>query len=233
MNHQQHLDRRISRAVFPNSLLCCLGVIAALATVALARYPKFFLQRDALTYVYEIAGILTAYAVLICLLARTKGVLWDVIRRRAVVFGITTGAAEVLNIAIENVAPTLAHTPGFSGAFMFGVFITWGVAAAWTERQYRVRWASVLAAISSAGICMLIAVLAGFLMEFFVARPNLSDVVGWAEYKRSGWPDVQAFSIANTLDSGFTHLLLALVVAAIFGTVGTFLTRTQRDSIQS
>ena len=156
--------------------------------------------------------------------------LWSSIRKNAVVFGLSTGAAEVLNILIENIAPSFAHSPAYSIVFMLSVFVTWGAAAAVTMRVCRVRWASVVTAISSAGICMLAAVSVGFAMEFFVTRPSLSEVAAWAEYKRSGWTDVRAFSIANTLDSGFTHLLLALIVATIFGSIGTFLVRTQRTS---
>lgn len=219
-----------SPAWFRGSLLLCLAAIATLAATGLAQFPKFFRQGGTLLYVYEMAGIVTAYAILILMLAHTQGALWNAIRKRAVLCGTATGTVEVLNITLENVAPAIAHRPGFAIAFMLIVFLAWGAAAAWTMRDYKIRWMAVITAVSSAGICMLIAVLAGFLMQLFLTRPNLAEVARWAEYKRSGWADVQAFSLANTLDSGFTHLLLAPLVAALFGTLGTLIVRTSRNA---
>jgi hypothetical protein len=70
---------------------------------------------------------------------------------------------------------------------------------------------------------MLIAVAAGFLIEFFVAPPDPAIVSMWAEYRRSGWTDAHAFGLANTLDSAFTHLIIAPIVAMVFGGVGSLL----------
>ena len=83
----------------------------------------------------------------------------------------------------------------------------------------------ILTAIASAEICMLIAVAGGFFVELLVVPPNPALVSTWAEFKRSGWTDPYAFGLANALDSGFTHLLIAPVVALIFGSVSSLLTR--------
>jgi hypothetical protein len=72
---------------------------------------------------------------------------------------------------------------------------------------------------------MLIAVTAGFLMEFFLVPPDPAYVATWGEFKRSGWTDARAFALANTLDSGFTHLVIAPIVAGIFGGVASLLAR--------
>jgi len=72
---------------------------------------------------------------------------------------------------------------------------------------------------------MLIAVAAGFVVQFFVAPPDPAVISIWAEYKRSGWTDARAFGIANTLESGFTHLVVAPIVATLFGSLGSFLAR--------
>ena len=70
---------------------------------------------------------------------------------------------------------------------------------------------------------MLIAVAAGFLIEFFVAPPDPATVSMWAEYRRSGWTDAHAFGLANTLDSACTHLVIAPIVAMVFGSIGSLL----------
>ncbi len=72
---------------------------------------------------------------------------------------------------------------------------------------------------------MLIAVAAGFLIQFFLIAPKPDYVSTWAEFKRSEWTDPRAFEIANTLDSGFTHFIIAPFVALIFGGGASLLAR--------
>jgi hypothetical protein len=70
---------------------------------------------------------------------------------------------------------------------------------------------------------MLVAVTPGFVIQFFASRPEPAYISTWAEFKRSGWTDARAFGLANTLDSGFTHLVIAPIVALVFGGVASFL----------
>jgi hypothetical protein len=72
---------------------------------------------------------------------------------------------------------------------------------------------------------MLVAVAIGFVIQFFLAPPEAAYVATWAEFKRSGWTDPRAFGLANTLDSGFTHLVIAPVAALVFGGVASFIAR--------
>jgi hypothetical protein len=59
----------------------------------------------------------------------------------------------------------------------------------------------------------------GFVLMFFEV-PSLDYVATWAEFKQSGWSDVHAFAIANSLEAGFTHLLAGLVLGCILGAIG-------------
>jgi hypothetical protein len=70
---------------------------------------------------------------------------------------------------------------------------------------------------------MLLAVAAGLTIEFFIAPPDPATISTWAEYRRSGWTDAYAFGLANTLDSAFTHLIIAPIVAMVFGGIGSLL----------
>jgi hypothetical protein len=54
----------------------------------------------------------------------------------------------------------------------------------------------------------------------FLAPANPALVATWQEFKRSAWTDPAAIQIANTLDSAFSHLLLAPVVALVVGAIG-------------
>jgi hypothetical protein len=37
------------------------------------------------------------------------------------------------------------------------------------------------------------------------------------EFKRSGWTDIHAFTIANTLDSALSHLIVGPIIGVVFG----------------
>jgi hypothetical protein len=194
----------------------------AMIAVAVAQYPPFFYQPGARIFVLESTSILIAYAVAAVWVGRRQGASWDAILRVATLFGILGGIAEVLNIALENCIPAI-HTPALPIPFMLGIFTSWGVAGFRVARSLNSVRAGVLTAVSSAAICMLLAVAAGFVIEFFAAKPGPAYISTWAEFKRSGWTDARAFGLANTLDSAFTHLLVAPGVALVFGAVASFL----------
>jgi len=204
-------------------LFSLIALNAGMAAFAIARYPALFEQRSAVVYVLELIGILLVYAVLTVYVVRVRGGSWNTILTNATVFGVITGALESINIGLENAAPVAVHGPAVSIGFMAIVFSLWGIGGARTVRSGNSIRAGIAAAILSAGICMLIAVAAGFLIEFFVAPPDPAIVSMWAEYRRSGWTDAHAFGLANTLDSAFTHLIIAPIVAMVFGGVGSLL----------
>jgi hypothetical protein len=205
------------------ALFSLIALNAGMAAFAIARYPAFFAQHSALVYVLELIGILLLYTVLTMYLLMVRGGAWNTILTNATVFGVITGALEIINIGLENAAPTAVRGPAVSIGFMAIVFSLWGIGAARTFRSGNSIRAGVATAILSAGICMLLAVAAGFTIEFFIAPPDPAAVSMWAEYRRSGWTDTHAFGLANTLDSAFTHLIIAPVVALVFGSIGSLL----------
>ena len=206
-------------------IMVLIGVDVALSSVAVVRYPALLQQHLAWMYLLEPSAILLVYAIGTIYLAKAKRDLWSSIRRNATVFGLVTGAIELVNLGLENLAPTFASGPVVSIGFMLLVFVFWGVGASWSARSCKSVGAGILTAIASAGICMLIAVAGGFVIELLVAPSNAALISTWAEFKRSGWTDPYAFGLANALDSGFTHLLIAPVVALVFGGVASLLTR--------
>jgi hypothetical protein len=133
-------------------------------------------------------------------------------------------------VALENGIGVAVQVPAVQLAGMLFVFALWGVAGARSARELNRFRPGVIAAVMSAGVCMVIGVTAGFAMELFIAPPRPDYVTSWAEFKRSGWTDAHAFGIANTLDSGFTHLWMGPVVAVIVGSVGAWIgAGTKRD----
>src|SRR5882757_4601808 len=205
------------------ALFSLIALNAGMAVFAIVRYPALFEQHSALVYVLELYGILLLYAVLTVYLVRVRGGAWNTILTNATVFGVITGTLEVINIGLENAAPAVAHVPAVSIGSMAIVFLLWGIGGARTVGSGNSIRAGMATAILSAGICMLIAVTAGFIVEFFIAPPDPVAVSMWAEYRRSGWTDAHAFGLTNTLDSAFTHLIIAPIVAVVFGGIGSLL----------
>jgi hypothetical protein len=211
--------------MFAIVLLTLIAVSLGMAAVAVAQYPTFFLQPAARVYLFEPIGAKVVYAVAIVLVARARGQYWDAVLKTAIPFGFLAGILEIVNIGIENGIPFSVPAPAVPSGFMVVVFTLWGVASFRTARSLGSTRAGLLAAISSSCICMIIAVAAGFAMQFFFAPPHPAGVLTWAEYKRSGWTDPRAFGLANTLDSGFTHLVIAPIVATFVGGLGALIAR--------
>ncbi len=205
------------------ALFSLTALNTGMAAFAIARYPALFEQRLAVVYVLELIGILVLYAVLTVYVVRVRGRSWNTILTNATVFGVITGALESINIGFENAAPVAVHGPAVSIGFMAIVFSLWGIGGARIVSSGNSIRAGMTTAILSAGICMLIAVTIGFIIEFFIAPPDPVAISMWAEYRRSGWTDAHAFGLANTLDSAFTHLIIAPIVAMVFGGVGSLL----------
>ena len=199
-------------------LLLLVLVTSILVVVRLSEYKSYFAQPNANTYVVQLLAILIAYVIAILFVGRLKGSFWASIFRLATMFGFASGLTEILAIAGENNVLAF-RVPQLLG--MLTVFATWGVAGLWTTLTLKSVKAGVLTSVVTAAICMLFGVAGGVWLEMFVAPANPAIVGGWEEFKRSDWTDPGAFQIANTLDSAFAHLLLAPLVATIFGVVGS------------
>ncbi len=210
----------IARAAY---LIIALNLV--MVAVALVRYRPFFLQPSAGVEVLWPVMIFAVYAVVAFWLGRRQGAKWKVISRTATIFGIAGGLAEVVNILLENEIPVAVTIPAVSLMFMVGVFASWGVAGYWTTRSLSSVRAGVLTGVLAAAVCMLIGVIAGFVIQLFIAHPDRAFVSTWAEFKRSGWTDPYAFWLANTLESASTHLVMAPVIGCVVGGVGASIAR--------
>jgi hypothetical protein len=184
------------------------------AALAVASYPAFFLQPGSRALIGGLTLTFAVYAILATLIAFQTGDRWSEIRTTALLFGIITACMEIAGIATENY--TQITSPAVPIGLMLTVFTLWGIAGfRMSRRLTSIRFGLFTAAIA-AGVCMLIAVAAGFLIEFSLHPPAPDSVQSWAEYKRSGWTDPRAFAIANTLESAMTHLVVAPFVALVF-----------------
>jgi len=134
----------------------------------------------------------------------------------ATVWGLIGGVILVVHMILEIFGRHLGENGLLTLAIMFIAFLLWGVAGFVAARATESSCMGCLSGCWSAVVSVLIAVSFGFVLMFFEA-PSLSYVATWQEFKQSGWSDVHAFAIANSLDSGFTHLLCGLVFGCILG----------------
>lgn len=215
----------IRRTAFAVVLLMLIAGSIAMAAVAVTRYPAFLSQPSSRTFLVEPVFVLVTYAAAIVLFVKMRVANWDIALGNAALFGSAAGVIEIANIAIENGIPFTVRGPVLQIAAMLSIFAVWGFAGFRTSKVLCSARSGILTSVFSAGICMLIAVAAGFAMEFFITPPRPEYVATWAEFQRSGWTDERAFGIANALDSGFSHLLIAPVVACFVGGLATWLAR--------
>jgi len=215
----------MGRSVIAFALLVLIAASIGMAVAAVERSPTFLAQPSARTFLIEPVLALVVYACAVVVIVMRCGLEWDVELRNAAVFGGLAGLIEIINIAIESGIPFSVQGPAVQIAAMLILFTTWGMAGAWTARQLSTLRSGVLASVLSAGVSMVIGVTTGFALEFFIAPPQPANVATWAEFKRSGWSDAGAFGIANTLDSGFTHLVAAPVVGMVVGSLGAWIGR--------
>ena len=209
------------RAVFAFVLAVMIAASIGMAVAAVERSPGWISHPGAATILREIWLSLVIYAGVIVVVVAHCGEEWDEEMRNAARFGSIAGALEAVNIVLENAAPRLMGRPSISITAMVVVFMLWALAGAQTARDLRHFRPGITAAVMSAGVCMVIAVTVGFALELFVAPPSPSYIQTWPEFQRSGWTDARAFGIANTLDSGFTHLWMGPVIALVVGALGS------------
>jgi hypothetical protein len=207
------------------ALLVCNAVSLWAIYWGVRQYPPFWAQRGAWTYVCEPVAALLVYSGMVVWLSERRGAWWDKILLTAAAFGVAAAAVDLVGLIIEDGLLFHVRGPVMQIAMMLALFTLWGIAGSRAARALGSVRAGLLAAVLSAGVCMMIAVAAALIVQLFLVRPSLADVATWGEFKRSGWSNPRAFAIANTLDSGFTHFVIAPVIAAITGGVGSLLGR--------
>jgi hypothetical protein len=205
------------RTAMISILLVMIVFSFILIAIGVHRYPDYWAQRGALTFLLEPVCLLIVYAAAVGWIARSTNLLWSSILPTAFCVGLASALVEILSLSIESNLLFEVCGAGVPLGSMLILFSLWGLAGWLGSRRLQSIGAGITTAVSSAAICMLFGVAGGFLVEFVIAPPSPAAVANWAEFQRSGWTDSHAFAIANTLDSGFTHLLLAPLIAAIVG----------------
>jgi hypothetical protein len=208
-----------------------LLIVVDLAQIALrvASYPSFLRWPGASRYLGPVILALIGYSIwivgMLALAPRWRGA-WGALGVGTVI-GLVGGCMEITGITIESLLTLPQPVVSVATLFaMLALFALFGVAGFAGARRARVFWPGLAAALWSAIVAAIIAVTFGFLL-MSLALPQLArGMVGDPDYLRSGWTDPAAFAIANTLDNGVSHLLMAPGIAAALGGLGAVLALT-------
>jgi hypothetical protein len=211
------------RAIFAFVLVVMIAASIGMAVAAVERSPEWFLNPGARPYLAEVVFALVVYAGVIVIVVANRGEEWDEELRNAAIFGSTAGLVDVASFALEHVGFAERRLPAVTLAAMLVMFVLWALAGARTSMDHGHFRPGVNTAFMSAGVSMVIAVTVGFAIDLFIAPPAPDLISTWAEFKRSGWTDAQAFGIANTFDSAFTHLWMGPLIALLVGSIGAWI----------
>jgi hypothetical protein len=200
--------------------LAVLSINAALV-IALSAEGSVLGRPGGPRYVISALVALTGYAIAVIALTGVAPEWVQNARLVGVLVGMATGVMWLLNLLIETFAGLTGwRNLAATAPLLLGGFLLWGVAGALARRRTGSLPAGPLAAVVAAMTCVSITLALGFALPF-LALPRLAqNIDGSPEYVSSGWQDLHAFAIANTLDAGSTHLLIAPIIAVVTGSLG-------------
>lgn len=208
-----------ARLVIPGVLVACLAMIA----VEALHNPFFFNQPGAVAFVLEPVGMILLYGlIVIWLTVNTDS--HRAVLRAGTSLGFFAALIQMAHLAQEETWDLGKIGNGVSFfLLLFCTFLLWGAAGYRLARRTGEAGFGAAAGAWSAIVTMSLLVLFGLSWEFFLAPPKPQAVATWGEFQRSGWTDVHAFAIANTLDSAFSHLLAGPFLGAFCGAFAGFL----------
>jgi hypothetical protein len=211
------------------SLLVGVTLSLTMMGIQVFLYRPLLAMPGGSTFVLETTGVLLLYGILIVRATRSDGPLRRTVLLLGTPVGLVAAAVQIAHLAAENFIHFGKPWEGITAVtFMLGTFLIWGVAGYRSARSAGAIAPGVVAGSWSAVVTMSILVTFGFALEFYLVTPKPEYVATWGEFKRSGWTDVHAFTIANTLDSALSHLIVGPIVGAIFGGVAGGVTRIPR-----
>jgi hypothetical protein len=206
------------------NLLIAIAATLCMIAAKLLSHSQLVYLPGAIAMIAEAFLLLAVYAITV---AWPQGRIGFLLRPQfATLLGAIAGVLQIIHLLVERFISFPSPWDGLvTLAFMLATFFLWGFAGYRASVLGLSFFPACLSAIWSAVITMIIAVIAGALIEFFIAPIPLESMRAWAEFQRSGWNDLYAFSIANTIDEASTHLFVGPIVACIFGAIGFSLRR--------
>jgi hypothetical protein len=209
----------LSMSLLRRALLLSVAVNLCLIVVRVSLYRPLLAMPGAPRFIVEPTIGLLGCGLFIIVATSGKSIKLLGMLRPATVWGLIGGVLLVVHVVLESFGRRIGENGLITLAFMLITFLLWCVAGFVGARDTTSPVLGLLGGCWSAVVSVLMAVNFGFVLMFFEV-PSLDYVATWAEFKQSGWSDVHAFAIANSLEAGFTHLLAGLVLGCILGAIG-------------
>ncbi|MCU1262156.1 MAG: hypothetical protein JWO80_5041 [Bryobacterales bacterium] len=214
------------------ALLTGVTLSLAMMGIEVFLYRPLLAKPGGSAFVFETTLVLLFYGVLVVWATRSAGPLRRTVLLPGTPVGLIAAAVQIAHLATENFMHFGEPWEGITSVtFMLGTFLIWGLAGYRSARSAGAIAPGVVAGSWSAIVTMSILVPFGFALEFYLVTPKPEYVATWGEFKRSGWTDVHAFTLANTLDSALSHLIAGPVVGAILGGIACVLAGIPRKRV--
>lgn len=197
-------------------VLLILGLIG----YGVLRYPAVLREGSAFTMRFTLV-LLAAYGVAGVVVWRRTGEAAQVALHEGTRIGLLLSAVMMLHMTAEYF---VAMGPFWNTVLSLGLFpvlflgfgIAGGKAALATGRG----WLGLLSSVWCAMLCIVVVCLYGFLVNY-AFMPHMETLLRHSEeFKRSGMHDLTAFTVLNSVELAGSHLLIAPLLATIFGGVG-------------
>jgi hypothetical protein len=211
------------------ALLAVLAASAVMMGVRVYAFRRLVGMPGGLTFVIEAAAALLAYGIFVVWVTASDGSPRRAALKAGTMLGAAGAAIQIAHLGLEtsiDLGPVWNGVTGFG--LLFCTFVLWGVAGYRAARESGSIVPGVIAGCWSAVVTMSLLIAFGFMLEFYLAVPKPEYVATWGEFKRSGWTDVRAFTVVNTLDSAVSHLVIGPIAGAIFGTIAAAFARNPR-----
>lgn len=212
------------------ALLTPIATSVVLMAVKVASYRSLLKMPGGLGYVLETAGLLLLYAAAVWWATRNEGS--RAILQLATPMGLLGAAIQIVHLAQEHFFDLGKLGNGIAAlGLLFCTFVLWGISGYRAARINPGLRSSGWAGLWSAVVTMTVLIIFGFVLEFYLSPPAPEAVASWGEFQRSGWTDLRAFAIVNTLDSAQSHLIAGPILGAVCGAIGGIILRLRGKQI--
>jgi hypothetical protein len=208
-------------------IVSAVVLIAAFIGYGILRYPLLISQAGASSVLFPL-GMLLLYGIAAVGRTYQPRLLLGNAFQSGTTFGLLVGGLFIVDISAENFVdlkapPSTILTLGF----MFIIFILFVLAGWRGARDSGEVRLGLFAAIWSAVIGVLIALIFGLVINFIFLHRLEQNLLTSAEYARSTIHDLGTFTFWNTLDSASSHLFEAPIIAAVMGALGSLISLGQ------
>lgn len=152
---------------------------------------------------------------------KMQGKNMKIVEQKSINWGFIGGMLFIINILFENFVPLPQPLSGFVTIFfMLCIFISFGASGFQSARKTQSIKFGIISAVLTSMLAVVFALLCGFVINLLFANHLEQGLLNSGEYQRSTIHNIHLFTVFNTLDSAFSHLIEAPIIALVFGSIG-------------